>query len=76
MDFSCEHGAVTPARRRFELALAELDADPARALFVGDDLQRDIEGAAACGLRTACIGDPAAANGAGRVLRDVLELGC
>ena len=73
--FSCEHGAVKPARRLFELALAELDADPARTLFVGDDLRRDIGGAAACGLRTAWIGDPAVANGAGRVLRDVLELG-
>ena len=73
--FSCEHGAVKPARRLFELALAELDADPARTLFVGDDLQRDIEGAAASVLRTAWIGDPAIASGADRVLRDVLDLG-
>ena len=72
--FSCEHGAVKPARRLFEQALAELGAEPARTLFVGDDLRRDIEGAAACGLRTAWIGDPAVANGAGRVLRDVLDL--
>ena len=74
MVFSCEHGAVKPARRLFEHALAELDVDPARTLFVGDDLARDIAGAAACGLRTAWIGDPAVANAADRVLRDVLEL--
>lgn len=72
--FSCEHGAVKPARRLFELALVELDADPARTLFVGDHLRRDIEGAAACGLRTAWIGDPTVASGADWVLRDVLEL--
>jgi FMN phosphatase YigB (HAD superfamily) len=72
--FSCELGAVKPARRLFEQALAELGADPARTLFVGDDLRRDIGGAAACGLRTAWIGDAAAANGADRVLGDVLEL--
>jgi FMN phosphatase YigB (HAD superfamily) len=73
--FSCEHGAVKPARRLFELALAELDVEPARTLFVGDHPQRDIEGAAACGLRTVWIGDPAVASGADWVLRDVLELG-
>jgi putative hydrolase of the HAD superfamily len=72
--FSCEQGAVKPARRLFERALAELGATPERTLFVGDDLRRDIAGAAACGLRTAWIGDPAVASGADWVLRDVLEL--
>jgi HAD superfamily hydrolase (TIGR01549 family) len=74
--FSCELGAVKPARRLFERALAELGSDPARVLFVGDDPERDIAGASACGLRTAWIGDGTrtALVPADWVLADVLEL--
>jgi FMN phosphatase YigB (HAD superfamily) len=72
--FSSEHGAVKPARQLFERALGELDADPARTLFVGDDLARDVAGAANCGLATVWIGEPERPNGADWVLRDVLEL--
>lgn len=73
--FSSEHGAVKPARQLFERALMELDADPARTLFVGDDLERDVAGAAACGLATVWIGEPQRPNGADWTLRDVMELG-
>jgi putative hydrolase of the HAD superfamily len=72
--FSCEHGAVKPARRLFERALAELGADPARTLFVGDDPARDIAGAAACGMKTVRVGAPEGARGADWVVKDVLEL--
>jgi FMN phosphatase YigB (HAD superfamily) len=73
--FSCEHGAVKPARRLFERALAELGADPARTLFVGDDAARDIAGAAACGMKTVRVGLRGGAGGADWVVSDVLALG-
>ncbi len=50
--FSCEEGAVKPSRKIFRKALAALGADPETTLFVGNDLRRDIEGAASCGMRT------------------------
>ena len=72
--FSCEHGAVKPAPRLFELALAELGAEPGRTLFVGDNPIRDVAGARACGLRTVFVGDPAVAGGADWTVGDVVEL--
>ena len=36
----------------FQAALAESEVSAAQTVFIGDDLQRDITGAAACGLRT------------------------
>jgi len=53
--FSCEVGAVKPSRKPFMKALSALDANPETTLFVGNDLRRDIEGAAACGMRTAWV---------------------
>jgi FMN phosphatase YigB (HAD superfamily) len=50
--FSCEEGAVKPSRKPFMKALSALNADPDETLFVGNDLRRDIEGAASCGMRT------------------------
>jgi len=50
--FSCEEGAVKPSQKVFMKALTALDVDPETTLFVGNDLRRDIEGAAACGMRT------------------------
>ena len=52
---SCEHGAVKPGPRLFLTALEELGTRPEDALFVGDNYQRDIEGAAACGLATVWV---------------------
>lgn len=40
-----------PSRAYFEAALAELDAVPAESVMVGDDIESDIGGAKAAGLR-------------------------
>lgn|GEM_PF-128770 len=47
-----EVGAEKPDPRLFQAALAGSDVPAAQSFFIGDDLQRDISGAAACGLRT------------------------
>lgn len=44
-------GAPKPDRRAFEAITDTLGVDPERAIYVGDDPTRDIEGAAAAGLR-------------------------
>jgi len=54
---SCEEGAVKPSPALFMKALAATGVDPGRALFVGDNYQRDIEGAAACALSTVWISE-------------------
>ena len=53
-----EYGAATepvvvgkPAQAFFMAALADLDAPPSRAVMVGDDIEADVGGALACGLR-------------------------
>jgi putative hydrolase of the HAD superfamily len=43
-------GATKPDRRIFEAALERLGVPPAEALFVGDSLPRDMEGAKALGM--------------------------
>jgi putative hydrolase of the HAD superfamily len=43
--------AAKPDRRIFALALERVDVAAAEALFVGDDAQRDLEGARAAGLQ-------------------------
>ena len=43
-------GAPKPDRRAFEAITAELGVAPERAVYVGDDPDRDIEGAAGAGL--------------------------
>jgi len=45
-------GVRKPARAIFERALAELDVEPSEALFVGDRLLDDVQGADAVGMRT------------------------
>ena len=52
---SCEERAVKPSGRLFRKALAEIGAAPERVLFVGDNYERDVRGAAACGMTTAWI---------------------
>ncbi|MDH4029777.1 MAG: HAD family hydrolase [Chromatiales bacterium] len=54
---SSEIGAVKPSARVFALALAELDADPERVVFIGDSYRRDVEGAAACGMATVWVSE-------------------
>ena len=40
-----------PSRAYFEAALGELDASPDEAVMVGDDVESDVGGAKAAGLR-------------------------
>ena len=51
--FSCEVGKVKPHPAIFEQALAELEVDPERALFVGDRVVPDVWGAGRLGMSTA-----------------------
>jgi HAD superfamily hydrolase (TIGR01458 family) len=44
-----------PSRPYFEAALAELDAQPAEAWMVGDDVEADVGGGKRAGLRTALV---------------------
>ena len=44
-----------PSSTYFAAALEALDADPSQAWMVGDDLESDVAGAAAVGLRTALV---------------------
>jgi HAD superfamily hydrolase (TIGR01549 family) len=50
-------GRAKPDRTIFLHALAQLGADPSRAAFVGDSLDRDMEPAKALGLRTFWLAD-------------------
>ena len=50
--FSSETGWRKPHPAMFEQALAALEADPARTLFVGDSLVNDVGGAGALGIHT------------------------
>lgn len=47
--------AYKPRGELFHLALAELDADPAEVIHVGDSLSSDIAGARAAGIRSAWV---------------------
>jgi HAD superfamily hydrolase (TIGR01458 family) len=44
-----------PSRAYFEAALAELDATPDDAVMVGDDVEADVAGAKAAGLRSVLV---------------------
>jgi FMN phosphatase YigB (HAD superfamily) len=50
--FSDEVGHYKPAPQIFEAALSALDAEPGRAMHVGDLRRTDVAGAAAHGMRT------------------------
>lgn len=53
MVFSAEVGMRKPQAGIFRLALGALGVDPANALFVGDRLDTDVQGAASVGMATA-----------------------
>ena len=53
-----EEGIHKPDRRIFCRALERLNADPRRAVFVGDHAEVDIEGARAAGMRAVWRRDP------------------
>jgi HAD superfamily hydrolase (TIGR01458 family) len=44
-----------PTAAYFDAALAALDAEPAMTWMVGDDVEADLAGASACGLRTILV---------------------
>ena len=44
-----------PSAAYFDAALAALDAEPAMTWMVGDDVESDLAGASACGLRTVLV---------------------
>jgi HAD superfamily hydrolase (TIGR01509 family) len=81
---SHEVGLRKPRREIFEAALARLGVAPREAVHVGDNLEADVEGAAAAGLRTVWltrrVGDPEAARAAYRgppphwIVRDLGEI--
>lgn len=52
MVFSAEVGVRKPAPEIFLRACGELAVDPSAALFVGDDLEHDVQGAAGVGMTT------------------------
>ena len=52
MVFSEEAGVAKPAPEIFLRACEELEVQPADALFVGDNLEKDVQGAANVGMAT------------------------
>ena len=62
---SMDVGIRKPRPEIFRAALESLDAAPEETLHVGDNLEADVAGAAALGIRpvwiTRCVGDPEAA---------------
>jgi putative hydrolase of the HAD superfamily len=52
---SAEVGAAKPSPRVFERALAVAGVEPGEALYAGDRLDNDIEGAAAAGVRAVLV---------------------
>jgi putative hydrolase of the HAD superfamily len=49
---SGDHGFRKPDERLFRLALDALEVEPAQALYVGNDMYRDIFGAREAGMAT------------------------
>ena len=72
---SGESGFPKPAPQMFRRALAELHCSPSDALFIGDSLVSDIQGAAARGIRTCWVdADRRRHPAADLVIGHVLEL--
>jgi putative hydrolase of the HAD superfamily len=61
--FSSGVGFRKPGTRIFQMALDRLEAAAAKTLFVGDDPQADIVGAARVGMRTAWLQRPHRSSG-------------
>lgn len=55
---SADVGWLKPHRAMFETALKEAGAEPGECLMVGDDPERDVEGAHALGIRAALAANP------------------
>lgn len=53
--FSCTFGAKKPDPGIYRAALDELGVEPDRAVFVGDGSDRELEGAAAVGIRPVLV---------------------
>ncbi|MFI7068843.1 HAD family hydrolase [Micromonospora sediminicola] len=53
--FSCQVGAVKPAREIYEDALRALAVEPERVLYIGDGSDQELPGAAACGMRPVLV---------------------
>ncbi|MET0340013.1 MAG: HAD family hydrolase [Polyangiales bacterium] len=74
--FSSDTRSIKPSSRLFREGLRGLGAEPSEALFVGDSLMRDIEGAKRLGIRTVWISEAGggASGAVDYVLRHVTEL--
>jgi putative hydrolase of the HAD superfamily len=55
-----ETGALKPSSVPFLALASRLGVEPARILYVGNSVRSDVEGASACGMKTACIVNPIA----------------
>uniref|UniRef100_UPI003EBDF88A HAD family hydrolase n=1 Tax=Arhodomonas sp. AD133 TaxID=3415009 RepID=UPI003EBDF88A len=56
MSFSSDHGIVKPSPKPFRQVLAEMGADPAKTVMIGDSVRRDLGGATAAGLPCILVG--------------------
>ena len=78
---SADAGVRKPNREIFEMCLGQLRVGPKQAVFVGDSVKYDVEGARNAGIRTILVagGPPYDNQGEGRVepdfvVRDLLEV--
>jgi len=69
--YSCDEGLAKPHADIYRRALDRLGVEPARALFVGDNLLNDVQAPSALGMRTAGVG----VTGGDIALASVSELG-
>ena len=53
--WSSEHHAIKPSPRLYQIALDYWQTDPARILYVGNDLKRDVGGSTAAGMKSVWI---------------------
>lgn len=73
--FSSDHRSIKPSPVLFDIALRALGVDKERAVFVGDSLKCDIEGAKGVGLTTIWIAPCGSASpSADHVLSSLLDL--